>query len=152
MTTTTTTTTPEPTGLGEQILKNVTVLTITTLNLGIIVTGSTGWSSRTVDLLSEDGSSLCELPDLNDDFSFHTQTGLIACGGSYHHSSCYTFDAGVWEKSHTLLYERYAHSAWNHSIFETILIGGTDTDGVTNSEILTNDGHSEELFPLRYYT
>ena len=119
--------------------------------LAIILTGSTGYNSRSVEILREEGSSLCTLPDLPDDFNGHTQTGPIACGGSYHQSSCYIF-SGVWNQSHTLRYDRYYHSAWM-SPLGLILLGGTGEDSVTNSELLSDEfNNSTELFSLRYYT
>ena len=49
-------------------------------------------------------------------------------------------------------YDRFYHSAWT-SPLGLILLGGTDEDSVTNSELLSDEfNNSTESFSLRYYT
>ena len=48
----------------------------------LIVTGGLPEdAARSVEVLGEDGSAWCELPDLAAARTDHTQSGLIACGG-----------------------------------------------------------------------
>ena len=122
--------------------------------LAILVTGGYGDNRRSVEALWSNGSSLCSLPDLPDDHSVHTQSGLVTCGGYYDYNtqtSCYTFTNGVWTKSHTLRYGRYQHSSWT-SPMGIVLMGGWDSDSETTTELLTDDGQSTENFSLRYIT
>ena len=117
----------------------------------IIVTGDTdtGSSSRTAEVLKEDGSSLCTLPDLPDDRAGHTQSGLVLCGGYYTSTSCYTFSNRSWHLSHSLIHPRYDHTSWT-SPLGVILLGGSGSG--TTMEVLTDGGQSTELFPLKYNT
>ena len=117
--------------------------------LAIIVTGSLGSMRRSVEVLKDDGSSLCSLPDLPFDHYGHTQSGLVTCGGRYAQTSCYTFSAGVWTESHSLLQSRYWHSSWS-SPLGTVLIGSTNSR--TTTELLMDDDQSTELFSLKYST
>ena len=76
------TTTPEPdTQFGKNnLVKNVSYF-IHLLFPAIIVTGTYFGNSRSVEALREDGSSLCTLPDLPNNYYYHTQSGLVTCGG-----------------------------------------------------------------------
>ena len=77
----------------------------------IIVTGSTciEWTcnGQSVEVLKDDGTSLCTLPDLPDERTYHTQSGLVICGGYRTMTSCYKFSSGVWTESHSLLHHRW---------------------------------------------
>ena len=119
--------------------------------LAILVTGDYGDNKRSVEALWSNGSSLCSLPDLPDDHGDHTQSGLVTCGGFYTRKSCYTFNNGVWIKSHTLRHGRYYHSTWT-SPMGIVLMGGYDSDDETTTELLTDDGQSTEHFSLKYST
>ena len=119
--------------------------------LAILVTGDYGDNKRSVEALWSNGSSLCSLPDLPDDHRGLTQSGLVACGGHYTRTSCYTFTNGVWTKSHTLRHERYYHSSWT-SPMGIVLMGGWDSDSETTTELLTDDGQSTDYFSLKYST
>ena len=121
------------------------------LSLAIIVTGSFGSNEKSVEVLREDGSSLCSLPDLPNSHYFHTQSGLVTCGGEGvdQFTSCYNFSSGVWTKSHSLQYSRYRHSSWS-SPLGTVLMGGSGS--FTTAELLTDDGQSTEIFSLKYDT
>lgn len=118
--------------------------------LAIIVTSGVS-NERSVEVLQSDGSSLCSLPDLPNDYFGHTQSGLVTCGGAYTQTSCYTFSSGVWTKSHSLLHSRVGHSVWS-SPLGTVLIGGGDSASPTTTELLMTDGQSTDLFSLKYDT
>ena len=64
----------------------------------------------TVEILHADGTPWCSLPDIPGTRvrHSHTQSGLIACGGSFttNSNNCYTFSSGSWTKSHILLSKR----------------------------------------------
>ena len=75
------------------------------LSIAIIVTG--GGKDRdlkikhdkiegaltSVELLHDDGSPWCTLPDLPQQMKHHSQTGLEACGGAWHYF-CVKFNKG----------------------------------------------------------
>ena len=122
--------------------------------LAILVTGGYGNNMRSVEALWSNGSSLCSLPDLPYDYYYHTQSGLVTCGGgssTLTETSCYTFTNGVWTKSHTLRYGRSGHSSWT-SPMGIVLMGGEDTGSRTTTELLTDDGQSTDYFSLKYST
>ena len=110
-----------------------------------------GQSIYSVEILRKDGSYWCSLPDLPDQRSWHSQSGLITCGGGSFYGnvrrSCLTFSAGQWNMSHRLAYQRYYHVSWI-SLQGVVLIGGEMSDGET--ETLTDDGESTEGFKLKY--
>jgi len=116
----------------------------------IIVSGDDGGSHGSVEVLREDGSHLCILPDLPNYRTKHTQSGLITCGGTYPTStrkSCVTFSSGVWTQTHSLIESRYQHSSWL-SPLGLVLMGG-DSSSLT-TELLTEEGTSMEFFDLFY--
>ena len=120
----------------------------------IIITGgdsSASASIRSVEILRENGSYWCSLPNLPDVRDQHTQSGLVTCGG-YHSStmtSCLTFSSGQWRTSHQLQHRRYFHSSWmsQHGV---VLMGGLDSE--TTTEMLTEDGQSSPSFTLKHTT
>ena len=69
-----------------------------------------------VDVLYDNGTFFCGLPDLPDYRYLLTQNGFVSCGGlgsTYTSKSCLTFVDGEWQQSHyPLLEERYAFSSW----------------------------------------
>ena len=69
-----------------------------------------------VDVLFDNGTYFCGLPDLPDIRYLHTQNGFVTCGGrdsSFTMKSCLTFVDGEWQQSHyPLLENRYAFSSW----------------------------------------
>ena len=117
--------------------------------LAILATG--GSYLRSVEASIDEGTSWCSLPDLPNIIYFHTQSGLIACGGgNYNSNSCLTFSNGVWNQSHALISDRSYHSAWS-SPQGVVLIGGVDgSNGIGAAEILNDGGQSAEIFPLKY--
>ena len=130
-----------------KVLVNFSVLLVT----GGYSTGSDGTyiGSRTsVELLSSDGTRLCSLPNLPAVRKYHSQTGLITCGGGggSEMKSCVTFSAGRWKKTHTLGHKWYGHTAWA-SPRGVLLIGG----GIrwrTTTELLTDNGDTTPFFNL----
>ena len=124
------------------------------LIIAIIVSGDDGGSNTAVEVLGEAGSYLCSLPDLPQSHTYHTQDGLVACGGTFPTStrtSCISFSptTGVWSQTHSLMESRYQHSSWS-SPLGLILLGGSPSP--RTSELVTEDGTSVELFSLLYDT
>ena len=93
------------------------------------MTGGVGGDTSlvSVEVLKEDGSPWCSLPDFPDNRHLHSQTGLlhpynrnlnhiplglVACGGFVTNTTdtCLTFTVGgEWTQTHLLLYPRYEH-------------------------------------------
>ena len=123
----------------------------------IIITGGIDDNldnTRSVEVLRDDGSYWCSLPDLYDYRDHHTQSGLVACGGTDNTAkSCSTFISGQWTLSHTLQQWRIDHSSWT-SQFGTILLGGWGLEGLSEdtTEKLTEGGLSVQNFTLKYRT
>ena len=109
--------------------------------------------TRSVEVLRTNGSPLCSLPDLPDDRHYHTQSGLMACGGGSDSTSlsCVSLSPGGWSKTHDLYRTRFKHSAWSSGTPHLILMGGPFEIGIT-TEILTVYGTSQEHFQLKYDT
>ena len=104
---------------------------------------------KSVELLHNDGTPWCSLPDLPDGRWYHTQTGLLACGGEDTKLSCTKFSGGKWKPSNKLK-ERYSHSSWA-SPAGTVLMGGHPSYETT--ELLdATTGNSVMHFPLKNYT
>ena len=101
-----------------------------------------------VEVSIDFGISWCSLPDLPRRTYDHSQSGLTACGGADNKKSCLTFSAGVWQKTHNLLYERDHHVAWD-SPCGILLMGGLGFGNSSNTtEIINDDGQSIESFKL----
>ena len=94
------------------------------------------------------GSSCLVSASLVLDRFWHSQDGLLACGGT----TCEHFSpaTGSWALTgHTLQQERQSHVSW--SVEEgTILMGGVSSG--TTSEIVKHDGTTERTFELQYDT
>ena len=72
--------------------------------------------------------SVHRLPDLPVQRYYHSQLGLIACGGgdsSTTRSSYVTFTNVQWVESNKLLVDRYHHSSWSSRDYGTIILGGS---------------------------
>ena len=114
-----------------------------------MVTGGYGSSGLTsVELLSSDGTRLCSMPRLPAARYRHSQSGLLACGGSHissEYKSCVTFAGGRWKKSHTLGKRRYGLTAWA-SPRGVLLMGSTHSR--TTTDMLTNTGRTIPSFSL----
>ena len=123
----------------------------------ILVSGghSSSSASTKAELLHTNGSWICSIPNLPYNRWLHTQTGVTACGSygdSAARTTCHTLSSsGSWEESHSLDQPRWEHSAWA-SPQGTVLIGGTDSDAQTTSEILLENGDTESGFNLDFST
>ena len=111
----------------------------------------TGGSSRSVEVLRENGSYWCSLPDLPDERYDHTQSVLITCGGQQTKTSCLTFTNGQWVTSHQLQDNRYKHSSWmsQHGV---VLMGGSGSWNTTEMLSDNGNGGSTPSFTLKYDT
>ena len=89
-------------------------------------------------------------PQLPEGRRGHTQTGLTACGeygSDSTQTSCVTLSGLGWIKTYDLIQKRSFHTAWE-TRRGIILLGGYDSP--TTTELLKEDGGSEETFPLKY--
>ena len=106
-----------------------------------------------MELLHEDGSPWCSLPDLPFGRDYHSQTGLEVCGGNDANNTfkaCLRFGGGSWNPSHNLQEGRNLHSSWA-SPSGTVLLGGSGSPETT--ELLDDTtGNSVMHFPLKYHT
>ena len=111
-----------------------------------------GWGAGTsAEVLFTNGSSICELPLMSKPKSFHTQSGLTACGGDVIDiRSCIKFEDGSWTTlTDNLVESRYSHSSWINPDGDILLIGGTSR---TSTEIVSQNGTSIRSFDLKYDT
>ena len=84
-----------------------------------------------VELLKDDGSFWCNLPDHPTYAQRHTQNGLVTCGGAVP-KYCYTFAKGAWVLSHRLQRRYFDHCSWESSQGIVLLNRGT-TDLLTET-------------------
>ena len=118
--------------------------------LAIIVTGGQRKAQRKVEILKADGTPICALPDLPEGRYYHTQSGLVSCGGNsgpVARTSCVTFQKGVWTKTHQLGKKWLWHSSWSSRKHGIILMQGTYTNKI--AEKLTKDGRTKFMFQLK---
>ena len=114
---------------------------------GIIITGGSGGPG--VELLRGDGTT-CTLPSLPEARTYHTQAGLVACGGYGTLTSCVTFSAGTWVYTHQLETFRYDHVSWS-SPEGVVLMGGAGA--YQASELLSDNSEDSTIhFPLKHRT
>merc|ERR1719481_91040 len=119
----------------------------------ILVTG--GHKTETsAELISTNGSSICELPTMSQSKRSHTQSGLTACGDFGNDTvrrSCIKFEGGSWTTlTDNLVEERYYQSSWVNSDGDILLIGGSVS--TTTTEIVYQNGTSIRSFDLKYDT
>jgi len=121
--------------------------------LAILLTGGLG-TETLAEVLFTNGSTICELPPMSQSKYDHTQSGLIACGGSYDIDtrSCIKFKDGSWTTlTDNLVEMRTRHSSWINPDGDILLIGGDDFYGSSNStEIVYQNGTSIRSFDLKY--
>ena len=129
------------------------------------------YAGKSVELLSSNGTRLCSLPNLPGERWGHSQTRLLTCGGGVgsEKTSCVTFDAGSWKKTHTLGQQWRDHTAWaspqgvmlmKSKYKPTISISWRGapqpghaprgSSGSTKTELLTDDGGSTPSLNLDY--
>jgi len=122
----------------------------------ILVTG--GHKTETsAELISTNGSSICELPTMSQSKRSHTQSGLTACGDFGNDTvrrSCIKFEGGSWTTlTDNLVEKRYYQSSWVNSDGDILLIGGYGSPGSpTTTEIVYLNGTSIRSFDLKYET
>ena len=103
-----------------------------------------------VELLSSNGTHICELQSLPDNRYAHSQNGLVACGGGNTVDSCLIFADGSWKKhGTTLLNRRWHHSSWIRGN-EVMLIGGGFSPNTT--ETISFNGVHQAAFYLEHRT
>ena len=105
----------------------------------VMVTGGSDLTS--VELLSINGTRLCALPSLPEYRAWHTQSGLVTCGGEGDQPpSCLTLSGGHWKKTHTLRQRRYGHTAY--ALPQGVMLMGGDAHGgfKKTTELLTDNG------------
>ena len=112
-----------------------------------MVTGGHNKLARTsVELLSTDGTRLCSLPNLPAGRYRHSQAGLVACGGDTSEmTSCVTFSAGSWKKTHALGSRIFGHTSWA-SPRGVLLMGGYYS--MSTTKLLMDGGHTTASFNL----
>ena len=106
------------------------------------------------ELLYTNGTTLCSLPDIPNNPSYrrwHTQTGLVLCGGSSSaQRSCTTFKEGTWVLSHSLAAQWHAHNSWASP--QGVLLIGDWNNGRRTTELLNDNGETTPSFTLDYDT
>ena len=120
--------------------------------LAILLTGGDD-TLTSAEVLFTNGSSICELPQLSQSKSEHTQSGLTACGGwgSDTRRNCIKFEAGSWiTLTDNLVEEHDIHSSWVSPDGDIHLIGGSGS--LTTTEIVNQNGTSIRSFDLKYDT
>ena len=128
----------------------------------MLVTGGEESAGKSVELLSSNGTRLCSLPDLPGERWGHSQTGIVTCGGGVgsEETSCVTFEAGSWKKTHTLGREWLAHTAWASPRGVMLMKGArrrnlnfrsVSKSRETRTELLTDNGGSTQSFTMAYF-
>ena len=93
----------------------------------------------------------CSLPSLPVGTYYHSQDGLLQCGGAGNTLHCHTFQSGEWVKTHNLSEEREYHSSWQRGDGTIVLMGGDDSP--TTTEIVSDSSAvSTPGFSLKYNT
>ena len=109
--------------------------------------GATDSVKTSVELLSSNGTRLCSLPNLPEKRYYHSQSGVLTCGGGVGMKSCSTFADGRWEKRHILGTRRYGHTAWASP--QGVRIMGGDYSQATTTELLNDNGGATPSFTLK---
>ena len=99
--------------------------------LAIILTGGQGGNSNYI--IYGDGTTYCTLPPFpttsTGTIQGHSQSGLVACGGTGNPGGCYTFTNGQWVASHSLSEQRTYHVSWQTERVSSISSGGGSSEG-----------------------
>ena len=113
--------------------------------LAIILTGGQGGNSNYI--IYGDGTTYCTLPPFPppstpETIQGHSQSGLVACGGTGNPGGCYTFTNGQWVASHSLTEPRRGHLSWQTERVSSISSGGRSSEsgillfgGVSSSNV-----------------
>ena len=126
------------------------------LFLAILVTGGLT-TEESAEVLSTNGTWICDLPEMTESKVYHTQTGLTACGGGTIGSdttNCIKFESGSWiTLTDNLVYSRSSHSSWRTPSGDILLIGGLSSgDSGKTTEIVFQNGTSIRSFDLKSLT
>jgi len=114
----------------------------------IVVTGGIP-TYHSVEILHKNGTSWCTLEEFPVSRAYHSQSGLVACGGEDTQKSCVKFSVdGKWKEFGNLQEHRTWHNSWLQENGDTMLIGGGESMDTT--EIITSDGDNKESFNLKY--
>jgi len=124
--------------------------------LAILVTGGLT-TEESAEVLSTNGTWICDLPEMTESKVYHTQTGLTACGGGTIGSdttNCIKFESGSWiTLTDNLVYSRSSHSSWRTPSGDILLIGGLSSgDSGKTTEIVFQNGTSIRSFDLKSLT
>ena len=100
--------------------------------LAIILTGGQGGNSNYI--IYGAGTTYCTLPPFPppstpETIQGHSQSGLVACGGTGNPGGCYTFTNGQWVASHSLSEQRTYHVSWQTERVSSISSGGGSSEG-----------------------
>jgi len=155
-TTTTTVTTTTTTTTNTVTTTSTTTTTVKTTSTTtpevIMITG--GYPEKDVgqlaELLSPNGTHICELERMPEKRFKHTQSGLISCGGNGNGPgySCLSFAGGSWKKhGTTLVSRRVSHNSWNQGD-KVMLIGGYSSPKTT--ETISSNGIHQATFNLEH--
>merc|ERR1711936_446808 len=133
------------------------ILTESPGNTALIITG--GWNGdglSSVEVYHPGTNTSCTLPSLPEKITYHSQNGLVQCGGyhDYSVSSCYTLDTntGQWTKTHSLSERRDGHSSWRREDGTILLMGGDYSYYNTTELVSESSGVSTPGFTLKYAT
>ena len=122
----------------------------------IVVTGGSRSSTAgtSAEALNADGTRLCRLPSLPKYRRQHPMDGSMICGGydSHAQKSCIKFQNGAWKTMPFSLQKiRYIHVSWTRSDGKIRLLGGSASESLSTSELVSETG-SVAGFPLKYKT
>jgi len=114
----------------------------------LVVTGGIP-TYHSVEILHKNGTFWCTLEDFPVSRAYHTQTGMVTCGGEDTQQSCVKFSVdGNWQEFGDLQQHRTWHNSWLQENGDTMLIGGGESMDTT--EIITSDADNKESFNLKY--
>ena len=125
----------------------------------VLITGGLWTANKSAEVYLPDGVSACVLPDLPDSRQYHTQDGLLLCGGYCGSDdltclSCrrWNNDTGAWDLvTESLTEERWRHTSWTPADGSvTYLMGGVVSDNT--SDVINKDNVVTSSFPLQYRT
>eukprot|EP00091_Calanus_sinicus_P017868 TRINITY_DN3888_c0_g1_i2.p1 TRINITY_DN3888_c0_g1~~TRINITY_DN3888_c0_g1_i2.p1 ORF type:complete len:316 (-),score=66.45 TRINITY_DN3888_c0_g1_i2:89-1036(-) len=120
----------------------------------IIISGGDGGDGlhTSVQVFNPSTGLSCSLPSLPEGRIYHTQDGLMVCGGgpSDKRQNCVTFTSGEWVLSHTLVNQRMVHNGWMTDQGLLLLGGGNHP---FSTEIVTAGvEQGVESFAMKYDT
>ena len=142
--TTTTTTTTTSTTSTATTSTSTTQLKQSCKDQAIIVSG--GWPEKiSVELYHQNFTYWKSLPDLMHMRAAHTQSGLIACGGTYSRKNCEVYSASTetWTEF-DIAVDRHYHTSWSRPN-GSILIGGWSPDAQHSAIKIQENGYFQSF-------